>query len=380
MKLINGIRNKKEKGGINTTLVLLFLSLVLISSCGISKFEREPKVFFKTNSKIRSALLIDNGILYFGNEGCEFYAINISTRKKLWVYSTDEAVETWSVISNGKIIFNAGNTLYILDCTNGNEIYKVTRSSEKTIRASNYQYTFNDSYVAVSNGIAYYLTLDGELVAVDINKGGIMWTMPSESPGVVYSGVNYADDKLYYVDNERYMCCVDINKREMNFRTYIGDKIYAPIHINNGRLYAGGRSQKIYCIDGNSGEIIWSTPSFLKSTWFSGGSVSIGNTLYTGTSDEHAIVSIDKDTGKLLNLFPMELNVYTPPVLNGENIIAVAADVYSFLLSYIIEYNTKTGEKIWQCKLDDCILSSPSIYKNKIFFGSDSGKIYYLDL
>jgi len=361
-------------------LVLLFLSLVLISSCGTGKFEREPKVLFETGSKIRSTILIDNGILYCGNENRDSYAINISTGKKLWKYSTDDAVETWPVISDGKIIFNAGNTLYVLDCANGNEICKITRSSEKTFRTSNDRWTFNDSYVAVSDGIAYYLTLDGELAAVDINKGGIIWTMPPENPGVVFSGVNFDDGKLYYVDNSGYMCCVDVNKKEMKFKTYIGDKIYAPIHISNGKLYAGGRSQKIYCIDGNSGKIIWSTPSFLKSTWFSGGSVSVGNTLFTGTSDEHAIVSIDKDTGKLLYLYPMELNVYTQPVLNGENIIAVATDVYSFSLSYIIEYNTKTREKLWQCKLQDCILSSPAIYKNKMYFGSDSGKIYCIKL
>jgi len=357
-------------------LIILLAGLTLLSTCVKNKSEKEPKIFFQTNSKVRSAILTDNGRLYFGNEDCEFYAINISNKKKVWVYSTDAAVETWPVITDGKVIFNAENTLYILDCINGNELYKVTHPSVNSIRASQDRWTFNDSYVAVSNGIAYYLTLDGELVAVDINKGNIIWTLPSESPGVVYSGVSYDNGKLFYVDNSGHMCCVDIEKRQMNFRTYIGDKIYARIHINNGKLYAGGRSTKMYCLDENSDEILWSTSSFNRTTWFSGGSVSIGNILYTGTSDEHAIVSIDKNTGELLHLFPTELNVYTQPVLNGENFIAIS----TFNKSYIIEYDTKSYQKLWQGQIEENVFSSPSIYEGKLYFGSDSGRIYSINL
>ena len=357
-------------------LIALLMSFVLLSSCGISKFERTPKVFFQTNSKIRSAIVTDNGRLYFGNQNCEFYAINISGKKVAWVYSTDEAVETWPVITDDKIIFNAGNTLYILNSKNGNELYKVTHPSEKSTRASKDRWTFNDSYVAVSNGIAYYLTLDGELVAVDINKGNIIWTLPSESPGVAYSGVNYDNGKLYYTDYSGHMCCVDTEKKQLVFRTNIGDRVYAPIHIDNGKLYAGGRSTKMHCIDGTSGEIIWSTFSFNKTTWFSGGSVSVGDILYTGTSDEHTIVSINKQTGELLHSFPAEMNVYTQPVLNGENVIAIS----TFNKSYIIEFDTKTKQKLWQGQVEEDVLSSQSIYKGKIYFGSDSGRIYSINL
>jgi len=361
-------------------LFILLLGIISLFSCGTSKFVKEPKVFFQTNSKIRSAILIDNGRLYYGNDDCEFYAINIFTQKEEWIYSTDAAVETWPVITDGKIIFNAENSLYILDCINGNEIYKVTQPSKNKIRVSQDRWAFNDSYVAVSNGIAYYLTLDGELVAVDINKGSIIWTLISESPGVVASGINYDNGKLYYVDNSGHMCCVDIDKRKINFRTYIGDQIYARIYINNGKLYAGGRSAKMYCIDGNSGEIIWSSHSFDKTTWLSGGSVSIGDTLYTCTSDEHTLAAFNKVNGEFLRIYPTETNAYTKPVLNSENIIVAATDVYTFTQSNIMEFDTKNHCKLWQIKLDDCVLSSPAIYQEVLYFGSDSGRIYYIAL
>jgi outer membrane protein assembly factor BamB len=341
---------------------------------------KEPEIFFETEAKIRSAIFIDNGRLYFGNENCEFYAVDIFTRKKLWKYSTDATVETWPLITNGKIIFNAENTLYILDCVNGNELHKVTHPSINSIRVSSDRYAFNDSYTAVSEGTAYFITLDGKLAAVDIDNGNIIWTLPSENQGTAASGVNFYDGRLYYVDSLGFMCCIKKKKRQTIFKTDLTDRIFAPMHINNGKIYVAGRSQKMYCIDGNNGEIIWSSFSYDKTTWFSGGSVSIRDTLYTCTSDEKAIVSFNKDTGELLRLYPTGANAYTLPVLNGENIVCAATDVYSFNLSFIMEYDTKTNEKLWQCQLADCVLSSPAIYQGVLYFGSDSGKIYSIKL
>ena len=85
-----------------------------------------PEVFFETASKIRSAILAADGKLYFGNENCEFYAVDLASKQLLWKYTTDVAVQTWPVMIEGKILFNAGNSLYILNSANGSEIHKVS--------------------------------------------------------------------------------------------------------------------------------------------------------------------------------------------------------------------------------------------------------------
>ena len=342
--------------------------------------EIEPEVFFETRSKIRSALLIDDGKLYFGNENREFYAVDINTKQKLWMYSSGEPVQTWPVYTDGKIIFNAGNTLYILDATDGNEIHKVTYPSEHSLRVSDEDYAFNDSYVAVSDGIAYYAALNGDIVAVNINNGEIIWSVTSENRGTVASGVNFRDGKLYFSDYAGSLCCIDIQTKQLLFQTQIDDRIFAPMYINNGKIYVAGRSCKIYCIDADNGDVIWSSFSYDTSTWFSGGSVFIGNILYTCTSDEHTIAAFNKDTGEFLHLYPTEKNAYTTPLLHGENIIVAATDVYSFKESYVMEFDTKNHTKLRQASLEDCILSSPAIYRGKLYFGTDSGKIYSINL
>ena len=362
--------------------------------------EIKPEVFFETNSKIRSAILINNGKLYFGNENREFYAIDIDTKQKRWVYSTDEPVQTLPMFADGKIIFNAGNSLYILEAVNGNEIHKYTHLSESSFRVSNDKFAFNDSHVAISNGIAYYAALNGDIVAVNIEKGEVIWSIASSAPantpawiidsstgemiwgilpvnlGFVASGVNFYNGKLYYIDHNGSLCCVDTQTKQVVFQTQIQDRIFAPMYINDGKIYLGGRSVKIYCVDADNGDVIWSSFPHNGTTWFSGGSVSVGNTLYTCTSDEYTLVAFDKNTGEFQRIYPTETNAYTQPLLNGENVIVVATDVYSLDKSYIMEFDTKNHTKLWQASLNDCVLSSPAIYQGKVYFGSDSGKIY----
>jgi len=324
--------------------------------------------------------LIEDGKLYFGNENREFYAVDVATKQKLWMYSTDEPVQTWPVFSDGKIIFNAGNSLYILDSEDGEKIHKVTYPAKSTDRVSQDRFAFNDSYVAVSDGIAYYAALNGDIVAVDIKKGEIIWSIVSDNPGAVASGVNFRDGKLYYTDYTGSLCCVDTQTRQMVFRTQIHDRVFAPMYINDGKIYLGGRSCKMYCIDADKGDVIWASFSRDTTTWFSGGSVSVGNTLYACTSDEHAIAAFNKGTGEFLRLYPTEANAYTAPLLHGENVIVAATDVYSFKKSYIMEFDTKKHTKLWQISLDDCVLSSPAIYQGVLYFGTDSGIIYNYNL
>ena len=365
--------------------------------------EIHPEVFFETKAKIRSAILIEDGKLFFGNEDNEFYAIDIHTKQKIWMYTTDEPVQTWPVLTNGKIVFNAGNSLYIINSADGKEIHKFTCTTDCSFRLSQEGFAYNDSYVAISDGVAYYAALNNDIVAVDMEKGEMIWSLPTpadtsisawftdtdkgemtwpvlpEKPGAVASGVNFWDGKLYYTDYAGSLCCIDIQKRQMLFRTQIQDRIFAPVYISNGKIYAGGRTCKIYCIDASNGEVKWSSFSNDSTSWLSGGSTSVGNTLYTCTSDEHSLVAFDKDTGEFQRLYPTETNAYTAPLLHGSNIIIAATDVYSLKKSYIMEFDTKNHIKLWQASLDDCVLSSPAIFQDVVYFGTDSGAIYCID-
>ncbi|MCL2772654.1 MAG: PQQ-binding-like beta-propeller repeat protein [Oscillospiraceae bacterium] len=342
--------------------------------------ETTPDIFFKSASKIRSAILANDGKIYFGNEDCEFYAVDIASKQTLWTYKTDVPVQSIPVFADGKIIFNAGNSLYILDAFDGHEIHKITYPAKSTFRVSDEPYAFNDSYVSVSDGVAYFASLDGDIVAVDIEKGNIVWTFEHMIQGEVASGVNLRNGKLYYTDGVGSLCCIDIQTQQMIFQSQIGEMGFEPMYISDGKVYIGGRSCKVYCIDAETGDVIWSSYSADSTTWFSGGCVSVGDALYVCVSDEHTVDVFNKNTGEFLRQYPVKLNAYTMPVLNGDNLIVAATDVYNFNKSYIMEFDTKGNTKLWEAPISDAVLSSPAVYQGVLYCGSDSGVVYSIDL
>ncbi len=375
---IYDIRNK-EVDVINQTNLPEVKTILNTENKGLADYQtqkKEAEVLFESEGKIHSSILINDGVLFFGNENCDFYAIDIKTKKKKWQYKSDDKVETMPIFTDGKIIFNSGNSLYILNAKNGKQIGKVTHASKNEGRLSEENYSFNDSKTAINASTAYFIALNGDLVAVDINSGKEIWSVKTKDNSPADSGINYYDGKLYWCDSLKMFNCFDISKKEMKYQIDLGGRIFAPMLIDHGKIYIAGRNCIMYCIEGESGKVLWRSHSVDKSTWFSGGSVCMGDTLYSCTSDEYTLVSFNKNTGEFNRIYPTETNAYTSPVINNDNIIVAATDVYRLNKSYIMEFDTKNNTKLWQTELPDCVLSSPAIYDNAVYFGSDSGKIY----
>ncbi|MDR2897886.1 MAG: PQQ-binding-like beta-propeller repeat protein [Spirochaetaceae bacterium] len=352
--------------------------------------EVTPDIFFEpdasepgtrnTRAAIRSAILINDGKMFFGNESNEFRALDMKTGEQKWLYMTDAAVKTLPVYENEKVIFHAENTLYILNAGDGAEIVKVQAEPDGGRRLSSESFSFNDSHTAVAEGVAYFAVNSGNIYGVDINTGKIVFEFKTDKPGPVASGVHYYEGKLYFTDAGAQLRCIGSESGEAIFTTLIKDRIFAPMTFDEGKIYLGGRSCLFFCIDANNGEILWSSFSADSTTWFSGGSVVIDDTVYACVSDEHALPSFNKNTGEFKRIYPTESNSYTMPVLNGKNIVLAASDVYSFSQAFIMEFDTNKHYALWQAKIKDSVLSSPALYDGAVYFGSDSGKIYKITL
>jgi len=355
--------------------------------------EVEANVFFKTESAIRSAILAENGTVFFGNEDNVFYAVDISTEQILWTFSTDEAVRTLPVLTDGNVIFNAGNNLYILDASTGEQVHIIIYPSSYDVRMSDDPNAFNDSHIAVADGVVYFVALNGDLVAVDILSGEIIWTIEMQSRRLVVSGVNYYDGRLYYILSPGHLFAVDIQTRQVVFETHLVGMPFNPMTIYNGSVYVGGRCRLFYNIDASTGEVLWRSYSQDSLTWFSGGSVVVGNNVFAATSDEYAIIVFDKGTGEFQRIYSILSFGYTPPLRHGNNVVVVstnmraafvgpgiAADEMRMPRTYAMEIDTYNHTKLWAASLDDIALSPPTIYQGVLFFGSDSGTVYSIDL
>ncbi|MCL2565131.1 MAG: PQQ-binding-like beta-propeller repeat protein [Defluviitaleaceae bacterium] len=361
--------------------------------------EVQANIFFETTAPIRSSILAEGGTLYFGNEDNMFYALDISTGQVLWTFSTDEAVQTLPVLTDGKIIFNVGNSLYILNALTGEAIHTLVYPSNYNVRISQEDYAFNDSHVVVVDGIAYFAALNGDLVAVDIIRGEIVWSIEASLNGLVASGISYYNGMLYFIGFPGHLFGVDIQTRQISFETRIRNMAFNPMTIYDGKIYIGGRNFRFYCIDAQTGEVIWRSHSRTHATWFSGGSVIIGNNVFATTADERQIIAFDKDTGEFQRIYSVIEFGYTRPLRHGNNIVAVTTNTDAAFLaetedtglreafahrmtqiSYAMAIDTVNHTKLWLAPIEDIVLSPPAIYQGVLYFGSDSGTIYSINL
>ncbi len=343
--------------------------------------EKLPEVVFEAGSPIRSALVTEGGRLFFGSADRRFRAIDTAMGEALWSYTASDAVESQPVVTGGRVIFNAANTLYILDATSGAQIHKAVYSTDATTRVSDDHYAYNDSGVAVSDdGIAFFAALNGDIVGVEIDSGKVVCVFPSPAAGEVASGVVLDGGSLYWVDHDGALCSVDVAGWRLDFRTEIGDRVFAPMLIDRGRVFLGGRGCRMWCVDATGGAVLWSSYSADPTTWFSGGSVMVGDTLWAATSDEHTMLLLDAATGEFRGLLPTVTNAYTRPVVHGDEVIVAATDVYILdgpdRRSDITGFDARSGAVLWRTTLDDSVLSSPVVADDALWVASESGRIY----
>ncbi|MGZ4846793.1 MAG: outer membrane protein assembly factor BamB family protein [Halobacteriota archaeon] len=142
-----------------------------------------------------------NGIVYVGTEDDNLYALNATTGAKLWNYSINRHEGVKQVrcfaVSNGIVYFGTGylsapgaepigpSGVYALNATTGAKLWN---TSVKV-----------PSFAAVSNGIVYVGSTDGNLYALNATTGAKLWnysagdtvaSSPAVANGIVYWGGN----------------------------------------------------------------------------------------------------------------------------------------------------------------------------------------------
>ena len=131
----------------------------------------------------RSSPAIYDGIVYFGNLGGRFYAIDALSGAEKWIFEAGDGILKSASASKGMVFFGAGDKkFYALDCKTGDIIWNLNLTSYA-----------GESCIA--NDLLYMGTSDGYLVAIDIFTGIEKWKLkinsyirssPAIADGVIY--------------------------------------------------------------------------------------------------------------------------------------------------------------------------------------------------
>jgi outer membrane protein assembly factor BamB len=224
---------------------------------------------------------------------------------------------------------------------------------------------------AISNGVCYFGSTDSNIYAVDANNGAQKWAFNTTFP--VVSSPAIANGKVYTGADSGSIYCIDAATGTQVWKTFAGgitnNVIWnsiavvqcrsSPVVVNN-RVYVGALDGNLYCLDANSGTVLWKCttngPIYVAPTvvdnavYFpsttGGYPVGWGPTVTNGS-----LYKLDANTGAViwqkqipyvLNATSSAGNFFLSTVTYGNGMVFLRN---SFLKTYGI--NATTGDIIW---------------------------------
>jgi outer membrane protein assembly factor BamB len=293
---------------------------------------------FTTGGSIISSPSVVDGVVYFGSQDKNVYAVGAWSGSLIWKYPTGGTIESSPAIANGKVYIGADDGyVYCLDAYTGKFMWK-------TFIDSNQEFSYGSvvlkSSPVVSGNTVYIGSLDGNLYALNANNGNIIWKTPTNGP--IGSSPAIANGAVFFTSQEP----------------------------ETGVLYK---------VNANTGDVLW-TQKLPYEYQFTGGnqmlaSPSVAAGIVFTVANIRTYYGINEATGAYVWNFTdptaTEFVVLSPIYDNGQIYIIDKFDITSL--------NATTGEKIWSFFTGDELYISPSFADGKIYVVTSQRNIYILD-
>ncbi len=226
--------------------------LILISSSDDNLYaldfrERTLEWRFQTGNSIWSTPVVESGVAYFGSQDGSVYAVRIEDGTKVWEFETDGAVNATPLLIGDTLYFGSfDKKFYAVDARSGLELWRFDD-------ASNWFW----GEPAANENLIFAPSLDGNLYALDINTGQMIWTLETDGPIVGRPAI--VGDKIAVASNDGRVRLVRLGDGAELFSCNIEKDIQTPLVENDGLVYFGADDDRIYALsikpDGNPDEV-----------------------------------------------------------------------------------------------------------------------------
>lgn len=227
------------------------------------------------------------------------------------------------------------------------------------------------------DGKMLYVADNSFLFAADTGSGSIQWKYPAKADAAtvffaapaVANGWVYAGDyknALFAFKLEGMDTVNPIPNWTFNAQLDKGRMIGSPLVVE-GMVLVPSTDFNLYALNATDGTLKW-TFKARNALWAQ--PVSDGKLVYQ-TGMDHYLYAVDLASGA--KRWELDLG---GPALGGATLSKDGILYTGTLDSEIIAINTNTGKIAWQKKLDGSIWSAPLLYNDKLYFGTDKGKVY----
>jgi len=301
----------------------------------ILKFDKSSKLIWKKNyySKHEKKL---NPILQFANNKqnlvvadsiAKSYLINLKSGDLIWSKNNLAPFNSQIKIYKDKFfIIDFSNTLRCFSLKDGNELWNI-RTETSLIRSQ------KKLSIVIKNEKLYFNNSLGDITAVDIRKGEMLWQLPTQSSTIYESAFSLemsdlvADDKnLFISNNKNQLFSIDINSGNFNWQNKVNSNL-RPAIIGD-YLISASLEGYLVIIEKNTGNIIRITDIFdkfkikkrlkIKPIGFLVGV----NNIYLSTSNGKLLI-IDINSGKTISILKIDNEKISRPLIIEKNLFVI---------------------------------------------------------
>ena len=339
--LINKVGNYKfskfdDINQLNFKPIFLNDGLIFFDKKGsIYRYSNSQKVLWKKNyyskaeKKLKPKLnfIIEGENLLVTDNIAKYYSININSGELNWsknnTYSFNSEIKKHK---NRIFVVDYKNTLRSYNINDGSELWNLQTEDSFTISNTKFSLIIINDMVVFSNSI-------GDITAVDIKTGLIIWQLPTQSSKIINETYNFKTSKLvsdgksiFFSNNKNEFYSVDAKTGTTNWINKINSNL-TPI-ISGNFLFTVSNEGYLHLIEKNEGNILRITDVYkdykiknrkdIKPIGFA-----IGDTRLYLTNTDGKMIIVELDFGKVISIEKVARNFTSRPFIYNQNLFVI---------------------------------------------------------
>ena len=314
-------------------------SLIFFDNKGtILKFDENSDLkwnknyYSKTEKKLKPILQFanDKNVLIVADNIAKYYALNLNDGKLIWSKNNLAPFNSQIKIYKDKfLIIDFSNTLRCFSINDGSEIWSI-KTENSLIRSQ------KKLSMVILNSSLYVKNSIGDISAVDLDKGELIWQLPTQS-SLIYeaafsletSDIITDGNTLFFSNNKNQIFSVDLDTGSFNWENKVNSYL-RPSLIGN-LLFTVSLEGYLVIVEKNTGNIIRVTNVFekfkkkkrekIKPVGFIVGA----NNIYL-TTDHGRMLIIDIKTGKTNSIFKIDNDKISRPFVLDKHLFVIKDD------------------------------------------------------
>ncbi len=297
-----------------------------------SKLIWKKNYYSKSEKKLKPVIQFANNksFLIIADNIAKYYALDLNSGELIWSKNNLAPFNSQIKIYEDKFfIIDFSNTLRCFSIKDGEELWNI-KTESSLIRSQ------KKLSMVIVKGLLYFNNSIGDISAVDINKGQLIWQLPTQS-NLIYeaaftlktSDIVADPYTLFFSNNKNKFFSIDLRTGSFNWENKINSSL-RPSLIGN-YLFTISNEGYLIIIEKISGNIIRVTDVFkslkkkkrdkIKPVGFVVGL----NNIYLST-DTGRLFVIDISTGKTISILKIDNEKISRPIVLDKNLFVIKDD------------------------------------------------------